>query len=322
MKLKQLMGLTILVMFLAGIALTSTGCNIFGWTAKDDNATGYIAEGKKFMRDGDYANAEAEFQKAIDADPANADAYYYHAKATVLAAGINIGTLIDDLNTSNEGESLPLYTRDSSMTKAEDAANKNRLYQANLTAYNDLLKIMDNEATGNFNSKDIAVDFLVAMSVTGIVGMRDTDRDGDVDTTDIYLEIIAIDDGVYFIAGIDSFFNYNPGEATMAPYPNTGAIYFNALLAWVDDLFTFHLDEVIDILEDSNPEIDFDEVRYLIDDFLEVMRKYYVNTGIDGNRGEINNDGDGDTDEEHWGDRDNGDRDNDFYYWEDSTCDY
>jgi len=241
----------------------------------------------------------------------------------VLAAGINIGTLIDDLNTSNTGESLPLYSRDTTLTVAEDIATKNRLYQANLTAYNDLLKIMDGDALGNFNSEDISVDFLVAMSVTGLVGLRDTDQDGDIDDGDLYLEIVSLGNGDYAVTGVDQFFDYDPdGGEIPAGYDTTGAHYFNALLLWVDDILTNHRQAVLDFLVQLDPELDFDEVNELLDNVVDFIRMYYVNTGGTGNPGIGNNDDDGETDEEHWGDRINYNRDNDEHVWEDATCIY
>jgi tetratricopeptide (TPR) repeat protein len=313
----------LLLLFLSGMIISSTGCNIFGWTSNDDNVGGHIAKGQRYMRDGKYADARNEFALAIQEDPASADARYYHAKATVLAAGVNVGTVIEELESADSEDQLPLYSRDPNLTVQEDIDLKNNLYQANMEAYNDLLEIYEGRATGNFNADDISVDLLVALSVTGLTGLRDTDRDGDIDDNDLYFSINSLANGQYSFGGINQFFNYNPGGAgAVANFDTTGAHYFNVLLAWAQDILTNHRTELIDILLRINPELDVDEINNLLDDIVDTIMKYYVNTGGTGNPGIGDNDHDGVVDEEHWGDTTNPNRDNDDYDWEDATCIY
>ncbi len=199
------------------------------------------------------------------------------------------------------------------------------MYQANLSAYDDLTEIYEGHATGNFTPLDVEVDMAVTISILAIVGLRDTDQDGDIDSTDLYLEFTAQSDGTYLIGGdgIQEFFDYNPGggQSPMASYDTTGAPYFNALLAWSEDLLTSGRQVIVSLLLRIDPELDIEEINELIDDILDTIQKYYVNTGSAGNTGIGDNDEDGNIDDEHWGDP-NGNRDNDGYLWEDATCEY
>ena len=55
--------------------------NIYGVAGKD--AAEFIATGEKWARMGNYKKAVEEFQKALDEDPENLDAWYKYAKAQV-----------------------------------------------------------------------------------------------------------------------------------------------------------------------------------------------------------------------------------------------
>ncbi|PJA26995.1 MAG: hypothetical protein CO189_08340 [candidate division Zixibacteria bacterium CG_4_9_14_3_um_filter_46_8] len=310
---------------LGAIVTITAGCNIFGWTAADDDFKGYLAKGKQYMRDGEYASAKAEFEKAIEANPKSSDARYYHAKALVLAAGLNIGVLIDDLQSGDESNTLPLYSWNpaDSMTSAEDIIYKNNIYQANMGAMADLAEIYEGRATGGFNSRDIQIDYAVAMSIVAIVGLRDTDQDGDIDSTDIYLTIDANPNGTYSLEGLQQFFDYNPDTSlAKSGFDPTGARFFNTLITWVDDLLTNSRALIANIIADLNPELDMQEINQLLNDFQVTMRMYYVDTGDASNPGIGDNDHDGTVNEEHWGDTINSDLDGDGFKWEDSTVEY
>jgi hypothetical protein len=308
----------LLVIIITAVSLALTGCNIFGWTSGGDSLDSHLAKGKKHMRDGEYADAEQEFAKAIEEDPHSSDARYYHAKATILAADLNIGTILDWLDAWEDGDSLPVYFGGLS---GDDLAEKNTIYRANQSAYVDLKEIYDGNAVGSFTPLDIEVDLAVTTSILAIIGLRDTDRDGDIDEDDLYLNIVRKTGGEFVIeGGITQFFDYNPGggEVLCAPNQLTGAIYFNALLTWADSMITQSSDVITNLLLRLNPELDIETIRELLNTLQDLIRKYYVNTGIEGNPGIGDNDHDGTEDEEVWGDFDNGNRDDDEYLWEDS----
>ncbi len=299
------------------------GCNIFGWSAKDDNFDGYMDNGREYMHEGDYSAALEQFEKALEINPNSSDAHYYHAKATVAVAGIDIGVILDELEAASEQDNLPLYSRDTTKTEAEDIAYKNKIYQANTVVVNDLQAIYQGQSTGRFSADDVDVDLAVATAIVGIVGLRDTDRDGDIDENDIYMDIVTQSDGTFLFRDVSQFFDYSPGAGeNPAGYDSTGAEYFNGLLQWTANTLINSRELINNILQRIDPELNLDEVNELIDNIVETINKYYINTGTPSNPGIGDNDNDGYTDEEHWGDITNGDRDGDGYYWEDSTIDY
>ena len=106
-------------------ALVSAGCNIFGWTHEADEPSDYIAEGREYMSDAKYEEAAEEFQKAIDADPTDAEARYLHAKARVLGSGVSIAQLADQMTGSDPGD-LPLFSPEVVPGSANVAAGPGR----------------------------------------------------------------------------------------------------------------------------------------------------------------------------------------------------
>ncbi|MBD3170541.1 MAG: hypothetical protein GF307_13735 [candidate division Zixibacteria bacterium] len=307
------------------IAVFISGCNIFGWTAGDDNLDGYMARGREYMRDSEYQKAADEFAKAIEEDPAYADARYYHAKAVVLAADINVGTIIDELESGGDSDLLPLYSRNPELTMEQDIELKDRLYRANRTAYIDLTEIFEGRATGSFSKRDVAADLLIALGAYSLSGMRDTDQNGAITADDIYLEIKEAQDGSYYILGLDEFFDYNPDSIYSAAtrFDTIGAHYFNVVLEWGEMILTNNRQLCIDIVREFDPTMEIDEIEELLEEVLGLINKYYVNTGGAGNPGEGDGDNDGNSDDEHWGSYEMaGNRDGDDLIWEDATCVY
>ncbi|MBD3232353.1 MAG: hypothetical protein GF315_01370 [candidate division Zixibacteria bacterium] len=341
-KMKALIPASMLVLICTSLVLS--GCNIFGWTAGDDSVEGYMAKGKQHMRDGEYADALIEFEKALEAEPTYADARYYHAKANVLAAGFDIGVIIDELDVAdNEGENLPFYSPEPGMTQAENLAYKNRLYQTNLTVIDDLTEIYEGNATGSFGPDDVEVDLLVSTSVVAMVGFLDTDRDGDIDEDDLSIEISSIEDGTYEFQSIEDFFDYDPGGDGMAKpsaNPDTmGAHHFNELLLWAEGKLVNSRNLIVSLLQRMDSELDIDEIDGLLINFRKTIIKYYVNTGGEGNPGDVrrqirltesgmieeigtpgDNDNQGGKDDEVWGAPESqADSDGDGLKWEDSV---
>ncbi len=340
-KMKTLISASSLTILCAALVLS--GCNIFGWTAGDESVEGYMAKGKQHMRDGEYTDALIEFEKALEEEPAFADARYYHAKASVLAAGFDIGVIIDELDTAdNQGEGLPFYSPEPGMTEAENLAYKNRLYQTNLTVIEDLTAIYEGDAAGNFGPFDVEVDLLVSTSVVAMVGFLDTDRDGDIDEDDLSIEISSIEDGTYEFQSIEDFFDYDPGGDGLAKpsaNPDTmGAHHFNELLQWAEGKLINSRNLIISLLQRMDSELDIDEIDRLLINFRKTIIKYYVNTG-QGSPGDQrrqirltesgiieeigipgDNDNDDNKDDEVWGaPGGQADSDGDGFKWEDSA---
>lgn len=324
-KLSLIQSRVIFLGAILAIAVLISGCNIFGWTAGDDNRDGYMAKGREYLRDSEYQKAADEFAKAIEEDPAYADARYYHAKAVVLAANINVGTIIDELESGGDSDLLPLYSRNPELTMEQDIELKDRLYRANRTAYIDLTEIFEGRATGNFGKRDVAADLLIALGAYSLSGMRDTDQNGSITTEDIYLEIKEAQDGSYYILGLDEFFDYNPDSitSTTAGFDTIGAHYFNVVLEWGEMILTNNRQLCIDIVREFDPTMEINEIEELLEEVLGLINKYYVNTGGTGNPGVGDGDNDGNSDDEYWGSYEMaGNRDGDDFIWEDATCVY
>jgi len=265
------------------------GCNIFGWMTEEDTGLGHLAKGQQLLRDGEYQEAVAELALAIEEDPYNSEARYYHSKALVLAADIDVTWLIDQLDQTEAergNEGLPIFSVAGTDTAA-DIASKNTIYRANLGVREDLTWIIDGRATGKFKPDDIVVDLAVATTLCAILGLRDTDQDGEIDEEDIILEIIPYGE-IYEILRLYEFLTggiYKPGGGP----PNPEQI--NVLIDFVLNLIEEARPMVHHIIDRIKPGLNFEEIENLIDDIEATVQMYYYNDGED-------NDGDGEEDEE------------------------
>ena len=287
-------------------ALVLAGCNIFDWTHGDDDASDYIAEGREFMNDAKYEEAAEQFQKAVDANPTDAEARYLHAKAMVLGSGVSITQLAEQM-TSSAGGDLPLFSPDPELSVQEDNAGKTKLYQASYYAALDLKEIYEGRAMGKYSPEDIDVDYAIATGVSGVLGLRDTNQDRVIDESDFVLDISRLSAGdVLEIKGIEdlvaSFFE---GGGTLpigkllakaAEDTLVGADKINPLLSFVTgmiltsgDLLTEIVERIVSEAEEEGLETD--KIEEYVADFLAVVDMYWYDDGRD-------NDGDGRIDEE------------------------
>ncbi|MFQ5870298.1 MAG: hypothetical protein ACE5JC_10390 [Candidatus Zixiibacteriota bacterium] len=304
--MKRNLSILTLVLTLAIVPLLLLcGCNIFGWMTEEDTGLGHLAKGQQLLRDGEYQEAVAELGLAIEEDPYNSEARYYHSKALVLAAGIDVMWLADQVDqpeSVRDTVPLPIFSVEGTDTAADIAA-KNTIYRANLGVREDLTWIIDGRATGKFKPDDIVVDLAVATTLCAILGLRDTDQDGDVDEEDIILEIIPYEE-IYEILRLYEFLTgglYKPGDGP----PNPERI--NVLIDFVLNLIEEARPLVHHIIERIKPELNFEEIENLIDDIEATVQMYYYDDGLDNDSdGQIDeetldgidNDGDGRTDED------------------------
>lgn len=182
MKSKAIVLCVLLPVVLFGLA----GCNLFGWTS--DNTVSLIDEGNQLMRDGDYDAAVEKFAQAMEEDSTFSDARYYHAKASLRAAGFNAWTLAVTVTESDfkDDTELPLMGG----TWAENDREKaNALYGATITIYDDLLPIFHNRTHGSIDSTDIDLDYAITCGLRGLLLFQDTNMDGVIDENDFDLDI-------------------------------------------------------------------------------------------------------------------------------------
>ncbi len=171
---------------LAVVICTLAGCNAFEFAKPTSSAKDFVAEGMDHLWNGEYADAELSFTKALEQDSLNAEARWGRAKARFRASGftaISLVTEVSNLNTGSQvvGE-LPF------MSTEWPAERVTVLYGAMRGVLQDLEFIYDGRAvTQEFRSGDVALDYAAALSVTGVLTLRDTNLDGVIDANDINL---------------------------------------------------------------------------------------------------------------------------------------
>ena len=84
--------LTIAVLCAVVIGAGCRGGNIFGFQSTDDSNTGdLIVKGQELLRDGKYAEALVQFNKAVSADSLNSDALFFCSQGGISGLGIQCG---------------------------------------------------------------------------------------------------------------------------------------------------------------------------------------------------------------------------------------
>jgi len=171
------------------IVFSIQGCNIFGFSNPVDSSTDYLAEGQLKYWDGDFDGAVIDFANAIEANPDNGDAYWWHAKALIRATGytpILIADMVVDIDTVSS--LLPF------MTWSADSADV--LYQAIRKINADLAVIFyDSTSSNELNSVEIAFDYAMALAIQGLLMLRDTNLDGVINHLDLNI-------GAFFVNGV------------------------------------------------------------------------------------------------------------------------
>jgi len=169
------------------LAITITGCNLFSITNPTNSAADYLADGQKKYWDGDYAGATDDFASAIEEDPDNGDAYWWHAKALIRSTGYTPIMLVDLMTEIDTMSSILPF-----MDWPADSANM--LYRAIFGVNNDMnLIFYDSVQTNELNYADIALDYALGLIIQGVLMLRDTNADGVINEYDINLGAFFID---------------------------------------------------------------------------------------------------------------------------------
>ncbi len=244
--------------------LLLSGCNIFEWTS-GESTDSLIDEGNREMRDGNCAAAVEKFAAAIAEDSLHADARYFHAKATLCAAGFNVlrlGTMMSD-STYNDEESLP-FTATEWKENSKQLAND--LYSAINTVYDDLSPVFHGFTHGTLDSNDIDVEYVVTIGIRALLMFQDTNLDGVIDGDDFDFNIL-------FNSGSDQFVINNINNYIATTTPAERSAYFNA----IGDVLTEAIDIIIAIIENrvgDDGALDLDEIKSLLDDINDLSNDY------------------------------------------------
>ena len=199
-------------------------------------------------------------------------------------------------------------------------------------------KIWDGETTGLLSKDDIALDFTISNMMSGVLGLRDTNRDGFIGTDDFqinlsFIEAIDIGDAEGFnfdgamikdengvvledipLDGLTVFLGEWQGvqktAATSANYKYTPND-INQLLAFVLSLLEDGAESLSFLLGDLDSSFDTKLIEDNINEIAGIINYYWYNDGVD-------NDGDGRIDEEIINGKDD---DGDGFYDEDTRWD-
>jgi len=287
----------ILVVAIAlSLAVILSGCNLFGWTS-EESAKSLIDEGRQYMRDGDYAAAEAKFAQAKKEDPDNSDARYYHAKAVMHGSGFNPLDLADILEDcpDGRGHSLPFFGPEWPSERAD------RLYRAAHIVYYDLAPIYYGRTSGAIGREDIDFDLAIVASIRGLLLFRDTNFDGMITGADFWFSIGGHDNDERDGFTIDNLAEYvaanasvaakdGPTLAAAAPVPVSLITAFNSLVdniaLVIAEAYTF-----IVTIATEDFGLDIEEIEDLLEQVVLTAHMYRIDPTED-------NDADGVIDEE------------------------
>jgi hypothetical protein len=194
------------------VVIAVGGCNIFGSAAKTESSGDYVAEGLDHLWNSEYSEAEASFTKAIEQDPADQQARWGRAKARLRGTGytaINLLTEVSTLNmTPGTGQRTELPFMGAQWTTPE----LNKLYIAFQGVVEDLTWIYEGRTHGGeLEPSDVALDYAGAVTLNGILTLKDTNLDHVIDANDI--DVLAAFTGNSQLV-IDQWNNLSPAEQT------------------------------------------------------------------------------------------------------------
>jgi hypothetical protein len=265
------------------IALVSN-CNIFDWTSGTNDEAFY--EGLELFNDGQFAEARVKFAEAMKSDPLRSDFRYYHAKSVVFEANLNYFALAQDLIKIDTATvmnlKLPLYNQEPNMSLEQDAAYKNRIYQASLVCHADITPIYQEQTHGDIKAQDIYFDYSILSLALALLRLRDTNGDGNITVDDFYFSIYKSGDGKYTfdLMGVRDYLST----------PENRQAFNRTLLKSVDYLAD-GLFSLLKIFNDESKFFDPNELQTLFKNIKTAAEHYQMDDNRD-------NDGDGRVDEE------------------------
>ena len=270
------------------------GANIFSSRAGDDNVDDLILEGQGLLRETKYTEALAKFNQAITASPLNSDALFFGAKAEFLASGFSAVELLRDITTDlTTPGTVPIFTttRVIGFKPTLNRDEQSRLYYTTARILARLQPIVDGRTTGSFDAEGVSLEAAVARMVNSLLTLKDTNKDGAIDSQDFDFVLVKDGDDYEF-------------ELTSVDTPEKGN-QFNDVLNDFTEGNSSLLNQVLNDLDRSgllnnlgDTSIDLATLESEIEKLGIDLKEYFVNTGTPGNLGEGDNDNDGSIDEE------------------------
>lgn len=312
---KRIMFMSYLTCFIAAVFIIG-GCNIFDFTSDAEKSPTEKAEDA--IRDGKYSKAKEELAPAVR-DSIDSMSLYLDAKATLLQSGMDLATLIDLIESDddiNDGDNLDFLDTIDGMPDAE----KTVWYDTNMEIRSNLARIYKGKTTGVLEKDDITLGYTVSNMVSGVLGLRDTNRDGVIDQNDFQIDLSFVENinnsnvsGFQItgakvkdeqgnviqdqqLEGLTVFLGDWQGKIVSAHKTAKGGKYepddINPLVAYVMSLLEDGAESIVDLLVDEDSTAyEVDKIERQINDIAEIINYYWYDDGID-------NDGDGIADEE------------------------
>lgn len=310
-----------------GLTLFGIGaCNLFNPSGEgqlDGDAANLVAVGEARMRDRDFQGAYEAFSKALAADPRTSLAWHGLSKASVARDSLPITELIrraQELGNLQPGDKMPFLTEADSV--------KNRFYKPLLRLQDILSRFRVRDSMGAtdgiYRYKRSETDLLIAANLGLVMKLGDLNRDTLFDSRDNLLKgaFDSISSGGIKPSAIsaDSFLSTG---ADGTP-DTTGAVSaqkvadFNTFLGGMSEDLESNRAVLKDAIKTaavapkdstdttSATPADEEDLNAKIDNFLESAGGAIVFWKLNDS---LDNDGDGCTDEDVWGDQKDNDGD-------------
>ncbi len=300
------------IIIAVSVSLLLAGCNIFDFASDVEKSPTERAEDA--IRDGNYAKAKDELADAV-ADSTDAMALYLSAKIALLENGIDlakIAELVEKQEDIENGSNLAILELIDEMSDTE----KTDWYHANMDVRAIISKIWEEKTNGLLEKDDIALDYTISNMMSGVLGLRDTNRDGDINNNDFQINLSFIEDlgssstdGFNFdgamikdesgivvedmkFEGLTIFLGEWQGTAKAAAEtyhytPND----INQLLAFVLSLLDDGAESLTMFLGDVDSSFDIEDIEENMTEIASIINYYWYHDGVD-------NDNDGRVDEE------------------------
>lgn len=237
------------LLFFSFIFLLLSGCNIFKITNPSNTSTDYLAEGQSKYWEQNFEGAIADFEKAIEKDPDNGTAYWWHAKAKIRTTGFTPIALIGAITElDSSGAILPF------MDWSADSLNI--IYDVLFDINDDLEKLFyESVSVGDVDRRNVIFDYALSLLLQGVMMLRDTNIDDTIDSSDINL-------GAYFQ---DGEFNIPTEE-----WEQLQQVHREALIDRIIYVLERFTDVALYISEDF-AGININRLRYTVDKVLTVL---------------------------------------------------
>lgn len=275
------------------LLITFYGCNnIFNPTDVKYGkigADGYIDEGEKRVRTGEYAKAMTAFTRASTMDPAKSEAWYGIAKVSFIQVGFNIITLVNSFD--NSSASLPFV--ELTMQKQDS------LYVACKTAKIALGHILDTLHSDKVIKPEwIKLDYATILSIYTVLRLLDFNMDGRINDADNLMRLLQlkVDAAGFHMANFDALVSTPDGRAA-----------FNSFLDYASGFIAETSSEVSGLFTGRSSSLPPQKFENVISTMANQITYYKVGDCIDNDndgrideeiRNNIDDDGDGRVDED------------------------